>query len=102
MIKIDGRKIGLDEPPYIIAELSANHNGDINRALETINVAKAMGADAIKLQTYSADTMTINCDKDDFQINGGLWDGYNLYKLYEWAQTPFEWHKEIFSHAKKK
>ncbi len=101
MIKIDGRKIGLDEPPYIIAELSANHNGDINRALETINVAKAMGADAIKLQTYSADTMTINCDKDDFQINGGLWDGYNLYKLYEWAQTPFEWHKEIFSHAKK-
>ena len=101
MIEIDGRKIGLNEPPYIIAELSANHNGDLKRALKTIDIAKAMGADAIKLQTYTAETMTIDCNKEEFQINGGLWDGYNLFKLYEWAQTPFEWHKEMFDHALK-
>jgi len=65
-------------------------------------MAKAMGADAMKMQSYTADTITIDCDKKDFQIEGGLWDGYNLYRLYEWAQTPFEWHKPIFEHARKK
>jgi len=101
MIEIDGRKIGSSMPPYIIAELSANHNGDLDRALKTIEMAKAMGADAIKLQTYTADTMTINCDKEDFQIRSGLWDGYDLYRLYQWAHTPFDWHKTMFDHARK-
>jgi N-acetylneuraminate synthase len=100
-ISIDQRKIGADHTPYIIAELSANHNGSLERALVTIEMAKAMGADAIKIQTYSADTMTIDCDNEHFQIHGGLWDGYNLYKLYQWAQTPFEWHKAMFEHARK-
>jgi N-acetylneuraminate synthase len=100
-ISINQRKIGSEHSPYIIAELSANHNGSLERALETIDMAKAMGADAIKLQTYSADTMTIDCDNEHFQIHGGLWDGYNLYKLYQWAQTPFEWHKAMFDHARK-
>lgn len=99
-IKIDGRPIGIGHKPYIIAELSANHNGSIDRALETIEMAKEAGADAIKLQTYTPDTMTINCDKADFQVNGGLWDGYKLYDLYEWAHTPFEWHKAMFEKAR--
>ncbi len=100
IITIDGRKIGKQHPPYIIAELSANHNGDIQRALKTIDMAKKMGADAIKIQTYTADTMTIDCDSEEFQIRGGLWDGYNLYQLYDWAHTPFEWHKTMFDKAK--
>lgn len=101
-ITIAGRKIGAEFPPYIIAEMSANHNGDIQRAFDTINMAKKMGADAIKMQSYTADTITIDCDNKDFLIEGGLWDGYKLYELYEWAQTPFEWHKPIFEHAKKR
>ncbi|PKG81126.1 pseudaminic acid synthase [Colwellia sp. 75C3] len=100
-ITINEHKIGEGHPPYIIAELSANHNGSIDKALAIIDMAKEMGADAIKIQTYTADTMTINCDNKYFQIEGGLWDGYNLHKLYQWAQTPFEWHKTIFEHAKK-
>lgn len=100
-IKINGRAIGLQHPPYIIAEMSANHNGSLDRALETIETIKACGADAVKIQTYTADTITIDCDKEDFRIKGGLWDGYNLYKLYQWAQTPYEWHKELFEHARK-
>jgi pseudaminic acid synthase len=99
-ISIDGRKIGVNYPPYVIAELSANHNGVLSKALDTISEAKKRGADAIKLQTYSADTMTIDCDKEDFIIKGGLWDGYQLYQLYQEAQTPFDWHKEMFRHAK--
>lgn len=97
--EINGRKIGSGCAPYIIAELSANHNGDINRAFETIKAAHESGADAIKIQTYTADTMTIDCDLEDFQIHGGLWDGYKLYDLYKWAETPFEWHKAIFEYA---
>lgn len=100
-IHIDGRAIGPAYPPYIIAEMSGNHNGSLKRALRTIAMAKAMGADAIKLQTYTADTITIDCDKEDFQIRGGAWDGYNLYRLYDWAQTPFEWHKAMFAYARK-
>lgn len=99
-IKIDGRSVGLQQPPYVIAELSANHNGKLEKALETISAAKACGADAIKVQTYTADTMTIDCDLPDFQITGGPWDGYRLYDLYQWAQTPFEWHKTMFDHAR--
>lgn len=99
-IEIDGKKIGPAYKPYIIAELSANHNGKLDKALETIEAAAACGADAIKLQTYTPDTMTIDCNKEDFQIRGGLWDGYKLYDLYQWAHTPFEWHKEMFAKAK--
>jgi N-acetylneuraminate synthase len=100
-ITIGGRKIGNEYPPYIIAELSANHNGDIERALATIQMAKKMGADAIKLQTYTADTLTIDCEEEDFQITGGLWNGYNLYRLYDLAHTPFGWHKKLFEYARK-
>jgi pseudaminic acid synthase len=98
---IDGREIGPDRPPYIIAELSANHNGSLDRALLTIDAAKRSGASAIKLQTYTADTMTIDCDRPDFRVKGGLWDGFKLYDLYKWAQTPFEWHQAMFEHARK-
>lgn len=97
---INGRKIGHDAAPYIIAELSANHNGKLERALETIEAAKKCGADAVKLQTYTADTMTIDCDRPEFKISGGPWDGYKLYDLYAWAQTPYEWHKAMFDHAR--
>ena len=97
VFKIDERKIGSDQPPYIIAELSANHNGKIERALETIKAARRCGADAVKLQTYTAETMTIDCDKDEFAIRGGLWDGYKLFDLYKWAETPFEWHADLFA-----
>ncbi len=100
-IIIDSKKIGVNYAPYIIAEISANHNGELGRALKTIEMAKSCGVDAVKIQTYTADTMTIDCDKEDFQIHGDLWDGYNLYRLYEWAQTPYEWHKPMFDHAKK-
>jgi pseudaminic acid synthase len=100
-IFINGRKIGAGCPPYVIAELSANHNGKLQKALDTISKAKSCGADAIKLQTYTADTMTIDSDHDDFYIQGGLWDGYKLYNLYKEAETPFEWHKAMFDHARK-
>ena len=99
---INGRPVGPEHPPYIIAELSANHNGALERALKTIDSAHSCGANAIKLQTYTADTMTIDCDRPDFMVRGGLWDGYKLYDLYKWAQTPFEWHQAMFEHAKKK
>ncbi|MEP1897614.1 MAG: pseudaminic acid synthase [Alloalcanivorax venustensis] len=99
-IAIDGRRIGPEEPPYIIAEMSANHNGDLNAALRLIEEAKAAGADAVKIQTYRPDTITLNSDLPDFQINEGLWEGRTLYELYEWAHTPWEWHQALFDHAK--
>lgn len=99
-ISIDGRDIGQDYPPYIIAELSANHNGDINRAFRIMEEAKKAGAHAIKLQTYSADTITIDCDDEAFQINEGLWQGQTLYHLYKHAQMPWEWHLPLFNKAK--
>lgn len=85
---------------FIIAELSANHNGSLETAIETIRAAKRAGADAIKLQTYTADTMTINSSKDDFIIKGTIWEGRNLYELYQEAYTPWEWHAELFKIAK--
>lgn len=98
-ITINGRKIGPDYQPYIIAELSANHNGDINRAFQIMEEAKRAGADAIKLQTYTHDTITMDCDSEDFQVEGGLWGGQTLYELYKSAHMPWEWHKPLFEKA---
>lgn len=100
-INIDGRDIGDGCAPYIIAEMSANHNGDLNAALRIIEEAKRAGADAIKIQTYRPDTITLKSDLPDFQITDGLWAGRTLYDLYEWAHTPWEWHKPLFEHARK-
>lgn len=100
-IHIDGVGIGNHHPPYIIAELSGNHNGDINRAIELLRVAKSAGANAVKIQTYTADTMTIDCDRPDFLIEGGLWHGKQLYQLYHWAHTPWAWHQQLFDEAKR-
>ena len=99
-ISIAGRKIGPAYSPYVIAEMSANHNGNIETAFRIIEEAKKAGADAIKMQTYTADTLTLNCDLPDFQINDGLWAGRTLYELYEWAHTPWEWHKPLFDRAR--
>jgi N-acetylneuraminate synthase len=99
-ISINGRLIGEGQAPYIVAEVSANHNGSLDRAKEIMFSAKSCGADAIKLQTYTADTITIKSDHDDFLIKGGLWDGKTLYDLYKWAETPFEWHKPLFDYAR--
>lgn len=85
---------------FIIAELSANHNGSLETAIETIRAAKRAGADAIKLQTYTADTITIDCEKEDFLIKGTIWDGRKLYDLYKEAYTPWEWHKILFDYAR--
>ncbi|MCU4482541.1 pseudaminic acid synthase [Acinetobacter ursingii] len=99
-ITINNREIGIDFPPYIIAELSANHNGRLETALKIIQEAKRCGADAVKLQTYSADTITLNSQNEEFMIRGGLWDGQSLYELYQKAQMPWEWHKPLFEHAR--
>jgi N-acetylneuraminate synthase len=101
MITINGRRIGIDYSPYVIAEMSANHNGDIDNAYKIIDMAKAAGADAIKMQTYTPDTLTIDCDLPDFQLTDGLWAGRSLYQLYQEAYTPWEWHKPLFDYAKK-
>jgi len=100
-ITIDGRCISSDKPPYIIAELSANHNGKLETAKRIIEEAHKAGADAVKLQTYRPDTITLECDSDEFKIKGGLWDGRTLYELYGQAYTPWEWHKPLFEHARR-
>jgi pseudaminic acid synthase len=100
-MSIAGRKIGPQFPPYVIAEMSANHNGELDTALRIINEAKKAGADAIKIQTYRADTITLKSNDPDFQIKDGLWAGHSLYELYEWAHTPWEWHAPLFEHARK-
>jgi pseudaminic acid synthase len=100
-IVIDGRVVGEGVPPYIIAEMSANHNGKIETAYQIINAAKLSGAHAVKLQTYHPEIITLNCDTDDFIIKGGLWDGRTLYDLYKEGYTPWEWHPPLFEYARK-
>ena len=100
-LTIAGRKIGEQYSPYIIAEMSANHNGDMDAALKIIEEAKRAGADAVKIQTYTADSITLKSNLPDFQISDGLWGGRTLYELYEWAHTPWAWHKPLFEHARK-
>lgn len=100
-ISIAGRRIAADAPPYVIAEISANHNGSFETALKIIEEAKKAGADAVKLQTYTADTITLDCDAEEFQIHGGLWDGKTLYQLYQEAHMPWAWHEPLFDHARK-
>jgi len=101
-ITIAGRPIGPGHPPYVIAELSANHNGNLDQALRIIDAAQEAGADAVKIQTYRPDTITLESDAPDFQITEGLWAGRTLYDLYEWAHTPWEWHEALFAHAAKR
>lgn len=100
-IEINGRRIGADYPPYFIAEVSANHGGNISAALKTIQMAKEAGADAVKIQSYTPDTMTIDSDLDDFIVKTGPWADRSLYDLYGEAHTPFEWHSDIFEYANK-
>jgi pseudaminic acid synthase len=100
-MEINGRKIGTDCYPFVIAELSANHNGSLERARKIIEAAQQSGADAVKLQTYRPDTITIDCDRKDFRIHGGLWKGRTLFDLYEEAHMPWDWHAPLFEHARK-
>jgi N-acetylneuraminate synthase len=97
---IAGRPIGPDDEPFIICELSGNHNGSLERALALLDAAAATGADAIKIQTYTPNTLTIDHDSADFRVSGGLWDGRTLHDLYGEAHTPFEWHETLFRHAR--
>lgn len=99
-MRIENREISDSNPVFIIAELSANHNGSLEVAIETIKAAKRTGADAIKLQTYTADTITLDSRKDDFKIKGTIWEGKNLHDLYKEAFTPWEWHETLFNVAK--
>ena len=100
MFEINGTKIGLGQKPFIIAELSANHGEISKEPKKSIKAVKDSGASAIKMQTYTPDTMTLNSNKDDFLINDGIWSGYNLYQLYKEAHTPFEWHEELLAMLK--
>ncbi|MCO4202476.1 pseudaminic acid synthase [Aeromonas taiwanensis] len=100
-ITIADRKIGPAFSPYVIAEMSANHNGNLQAAFNIIEQAKKSGADALKIQTYRPDTITLNSNLPDFQIKDGLWSGRTLYELYEWAHTPWEWHTPLFEHARR-
>ena len=99
-IDLDGFLLDKNSRPFLVGELSGNHNNDLERAKKLIDAAKEAKVDAIKLQTYSADTITIKSDLDDFRVKGGIWAGYQLYDLYQEASLPFEWHKELFEYAK--
>lgn len=100
-LTIANRVIGPDQPPYVIAEMSANHNGSLENAFRIIEEAKKAGADAVKMQTYRPDTITLKSDAPEFRIKGTLWEGRTLYELYEEAHTPWEWHKPLFDRARK-
>ena len=100
-ININEREIGVGYAPYVIAEMSANHNGDINNAFRIIDMANSAGADAVKLQTYRPDTITMDMKTAEFMIDGGLWDGQSLFELYTKAHMPWEWHEPLFDYAKK-
>jgi N-acetylneuraminate synthase len=97
---ISGRVVGPKHKPFVIAEMSANHNGSLQTALRLVEEAKRAGADAIKLQTYRPDTLTLPCDGPEFQIKNGLWEGRTLFQLYEQAQMPWDWHGPIFAKAR--
>lgn len=99
-IEIAGRRIGAGSPPYVIAEVSANHNGSLDTALRMIEVARDAGADAVKLQTYKPDTITLDSDAPEFRIEGGLWGGRTLYDLYAEAHMPWDWHAPLFTRAR--
>ncbi|WP_374571855.1 pseudaminic acid synthase [Phenylobacterium sp.] len=99
-IEIAGRKVGPAHEPFVICELSGNHNGSLERALTMIDAAADTGCDAIKIQTYTADTITMDVDRPEFRIHGGLWDGRSLHELYQEAQTPYDWHPALFERAK--
>ncbi|MGX6647208.1 pseudaminic acid synthase [Maricaulaceae bacterium MS644] len=99
-LTINGRRIGPGEPPYVIAEVSGNHNKDLGKALAMIDAAKAAGADAVKFQTYTADSLTLPSDKPDFQITTGTWAGWNLHKLYQEAATPYDWFPSLFERGR--
>jgi N-acetylneuraminate synthase len=101
-ITIAGRPIGAAHAPFVICELSGNHNGSLERALAMIDAAADTGCDAVKIQSYTADTITLDVDRPEFRIAGGLWDGRSLYELYQEAQTPFEWHEALFARARRR
>ena len=98
-IEIAGRRIGPGEPAYIIAELSANHGQDFEQALAILDAANEAGADAIKLQTYTADTITLDCEGEPFRVRGTIWDGRTLHELYQEAHTPWDWQPKLFARA---
>jgi len=100
-MKINGDRVSTDSSPYIIAEMSANHNGNIDNAYKILDMAKHCGANAVKMQTYTPDTITMDIKSNEFKIDGGLWDGRYLYDLYSEAHTPWSWHKPLFEYAKK-